>query len=135
MIYLVGSLRNPAIPKIAETIRAEGHDVFDGWFSAGPEADDHWQAYADLRGQTFAEALADYPAQHVFNFDLTHLKKADTVVLVLPAGKSGHMELGWALGKGKRGYILLDGVPERYDVMYNFADGVFADIYDLLEAL
>lgn len=106
MIYLVGSLRNPEIPKIAEKIRTAGHEVFDGWFSAGIDADDHWKSYAMGRGQSYAEALADYPAQHVFNFDLTHLRRADTVVLALPAGKSGHLELGWALGQGKRGYIL-----------------------------
>lgn len=135
MIYVIGSLRNPRVPEVAEELRSHGAEVFDGWYAAGPEADDYWQAYANARGQGFAEALADWPAQNVFKFDLTHLSRADVVVLVLPAGKSGHLELGWALGQGKAGYILLDGEPERYDVMYNFATGVANNLKDLLSMM
>jgi hypothetical protein len=57
------------------------------------------------------------------------------VVLVLPAGKSGHMELGWALGQRKIGYVLFDQTPERWDVMYQFADGVFFSPEALIEQL
>jgi len=56
-------------------------------------------------------------------------------VLVLPAGKSGHLELGYMIGQGKPGYILLDGEPERFDVMYNFATGVFTNLSDLLKVI
>jgi hypothetical protein len=44
-IYLIGSLRNPKIIETALKIRAAGHEVFDDWISAGPEADDYWQKY------------------------------------------------------------------------------------------
>ncbi len=83
----------------------------------------------------YKEALADHGAQHVYNFDRTFLTRASTVVLVLPAGKSGHLELGWALGQGKRGFILLDGEPDRYDVMYNFSTGVCLSMQELIDAL
>lgn len=132
MIYVIGSLRNPKIPTIAAELRRETwEEIFDNWYAAGPEADDYWQAYEKAKGHTFAEALASHEAQHVFAFDQTHLLRASGVVLVLPAGKSGHLELGWALGKGKKGYILLDGEPDRFDVMYNFADGVFTTVSEL----
>lgn len=137
MIYVVGSLRNPEIPRIAQEIRdhvQDDHWVFDDWYAAGPEADDYWKAYSEAKGQDFPTALADSAAQNVFKFDKRHLEAADIVVLVLPAGRSGHMELGWSLGKGKRGYILLDS-PDRWDVMYNFADGVFYSVEELLEVL
>jgi hypothetical protein len=135
MIYLIGSLRNPEVPRIANILRAEGHEVFDQWYGAGPEADDYWQAYSKGKGLSYKEALADHGAQHVYSFDRRFLTLSDTVVLVLPAGKSGHLELGWALGQGKRGYILLDGEPERYDVMYNFATDVFHNLEELINAL
>jgi hypothetical protein len=131
MIYVIGSLRNPQVPLVADWLRSKLDEyVFDGWFAAGPEADDYWQQYTTMRGQTYAEALADAPAQNTFNFDLRHLQLADRVVLVLPAGKSGHLELGWALGKGKKGYILLPEKEaiDRYDVMYNFATAVVDDL-------
>ena len=135
MLYLIGSLRNPEVPKIANILRAEGHEVFDQWYGAGPNADDCWQEYCKNKGMNYKEALADHGAQHVYNFDRTFLTRSDTVVLVLPAGKSGHLELGWALGQGKRGFILLDGEPERYDVMYNFATGVCLNLQELINVL
>lgn len=135
MIYLIGSLRNPEIPKIAERLRsALDVEVFDDWFAAGPEADDYWRDYEMGRGHSFSEGLQGNAARHVFEFDRYHLNRADRVVLALPAGKSGHLELGIAIGSGKPGYILLDS-PDRWDVMYQFATGVFDKEEELIESL
>lgn len=135
MIYLIGSLRNPAIPYLAEGLRrATDEEVFDDWHAAGPNADDCWRDYEKSRGRSYIEALDGYAARNVFNFDKTHLTRAEVVVLALPAGKSGHMELGWSLGQGKPGYILLDN-PERWDVMYQFATGVFSDFDRMVDAI
>lgn len=135
MIYLIGSLRNPEIPKLGNRLRAAGFDVFDDWMAAGPEADDHWQSYSNNRGHDYKEALAGAAAQHVFKFDKHFLDQSDIAILVLPAGKSGHLELGYMAGRGKRSYILFDKAPERYDVMYNFATEVFFNEEDLLRAV
>jgi hypothetical protein len=135
VIYLIGSLRNPRIPEVADQLRTAGHDVFDDWHSAGPDADDCWQAYEKQRGRSFAEALDGAHARNVFDFDKFHIAQSLAVVLVAPAGKSAHLELGWALGQGKRGYVLLDGEPERYDVMLRFATGVCTSMTDLLSHL
>ena len=134
MIYLIGSLRNPQVPIIANQLRAAGLDVFDDWYAAGPEADDKWRDYEKQRGRSFKEALSGYAARNVFQFDHQHLARADAVVLVLPAGKSGHLELGWALGKGKPGFILLDS-PDRWDIMYQFATGIVTSVRELIEEL
>lgn len=134
-IYLIGSLRNPKVTEVANRLRAEGYTVFDDWMAAGPEADDYWQRYEQAKGHNFAQALKGFAARHVYEFDRHHLTNADVGILMLPAGKSGHLELGWLLGRGKRGYILLDGEPERFDVMYQFADGVFNTLDELLVQL
>ena len=134
MIYLIGSLRNPEVPKIANRLREDGHDVFDDWYAAGPSADDSWRDYEKERGRTYIEALSGLAARNVFQFDRLHLERATDVCLILPAGKSGHLELGWALGRGKRGYVLVDS-PDRWDVMYQFADGVYDNIEDLIHEL
>ena len=122
-VYLIGSLRNPEIPVIAKALRAFDLDVFDDWYAAGPEADDYWQAYEQNRGHDFATALEGYAAGHVFEYDKAHLDRCDVAVLVMPAGKSGHLEFGYMIGQGKPGYILLPKEPERFDVMYRFAAG------------
>lgn len=130
-IYLIGSLRNPKIPEIGNDIRKLGFEVFDDWYAAGPEADDYWQAYEQGRGHGIKEALIGHAGLHVFNFDKFHLDTSDIGILALPAGKSGHLEAGYLIGCGKPVYILFDTEPERFDVMYNFASGVFTDIEQL----
>lgn len=132
--YLIGSLRNPEIPKIAQKIRELGFEVFDDWYAAGPEADDKWRDYEKQRGRTYKEALDGLAAGHVYQFDFKHLNECDIAVLCLPAGRSGHLELGYAVGKGKKGYILLDN-PERWDVMYKVAHGVFFSFDELKDEL
>ncbi len=134
-VYLIGSLRNAAVPQVAELLRNAGHEVFDSWYAAGPEADDYWRDYVRGRGLSYEEALREYAAQHVFNFDRTHLERCDVAVLLMPAGKSAHLELGWAIGRGKRGIICMDAEPDRYDVMYAFAERVCVGVEALLKVL
>ena len=131
-VYVIGSLRNPKVPVVANRLREIGLDVFDDWYAAGPEADDKWQAYEQGRGHSYPDGLNGYAADHVYRFDLKHLNRARMGVLVLPAGKSGHLELGYLIGQGKPGYILMESEPERWDVMYKFAEGVYYDLEELV---
>ena len=134
-IYVIGSLRNPRIPELANTLTSEGFEVFADWFAPGPEADDKLRDYTRARGWSYKEALESYAARHIFEFDKHHLEQADAVVLYMPAGKSGHLELGWCLGQGKPGYILFDEEPERYELMLQFATGIFFNKVDLIKEL
>ncbi|MEK7112063.1 MAG: hypothetical protein AAB875_01935 [Patescibacteria group bacterium] len=135
VIYLVGSLRNPKIPEVADYLRTLDHEVFDEWWIAGPKADDYWQRYHQARGHSLEGALDAYHAWHVFEYDRYHLNRCNTGVMVLPVGRSGHLELGYLIGQGKPTYILLDKDPERWDIMYRFARGVYTSVKDLGEAL
>jgi nucleoside 2-deoxyribosyltransferase len=134
-LYLIGSLRNPDVPILGNDLRRLGFVVFEDWFAAGEKADDAWQAYEQGRGHTFAEALGGYAAQHVFKFDYHHLIETDIGVLIMPAGKSGHLEAGFLIGQGKPVYVLLPEEPDRFDVMYAFFSGVFCAKEDLMKEL
>lgn len=134
-IYLIGSLRNPEVPNLAKQLRELGFDVFDDWYAAGEIADDSWRDYEKARGHNFKQALKGYAARHVFEFDKHHLDTSDIAILLLPAGKSGHLELGYMIGKGCPGYIVYDGEPERFDQMYQFATEVFLSTDELLTYL
>lgn len=136
-VYIIGSLRQPKkVQDLAQKIRKLGFDpVFDDWLAAGPEADDRWRDYEKARGRTYIEALnKGFAAGHVYWYDIGHLKSSDLAILCLPAGKSGHMEVGNILGMARFGYILLDN-PERWDVMYKMADGVFESFEQLKKEL
>jgi hypothetical protein len=134
-LYLIGSLRNPLIAEIANRIRQHGHSVYDDWWCVGPKADDYWKTYSQARGHSLKEALTGWAATHTYTNDKQHLDECDGAVLVLPAGKSGHLELGYIIGQGKKGYILLDGQNERWDVMLKFATAVCENMEELLEEL
>jgi nucleoside 2-deoxyribosyltransferase len=135
IIYIIGSLKNKNIPYIANEIRELGFEVFDDWFSPGPNADDHWRDYEKARSHTYKEALQGWAGKHVFEFDKFHIDRSDIGILIMPAGKSGHLELGYMIGQGKTCFILFEEEPERYDVMYQFANDVFFDKNELFDTL
>lgn len=114
-----------------------GWTIFDDWYAAGPEADDYWKAYEKERGHDYIEALAGFAAEHVFSFDKHHLDTSSAGVLALPAGRSGHLELGYLAGRGAYTAILLtpEYEDDRFDVMYRFATRVTYDLEEIIHDL
>jgi len=134
-IYLIGSLKNrEGVQAVAKELRQESYDVFDDWLAPGPDADDHWKLYEEARGRTYQEALQGYAAKHIFEFDKRHLDRCEIAVLVMPAGKSAHLELSYMLQQDKPGYILMDR-PDRWEVMVQFSTGIAFSMEELLEMI
>ena len=134
-VHIIGSLRNPQVPLIGNRLRVLGFDAFDDWWGAGERADDSWQEYEGIRGRSYEEALEGEAAYNIFSWDVYNMDQADVAVLVLPAGRSAHLEFGYMVGRETPGYVLFDEVPERYELMYRFAQGIFFDVEDLLDTL
>lgn len=121
MIYIIGSLRNKKIPYIGKQLtQLDIGEIFTDWFSPGPKADDFWRKFEKIRGSTYKQALSNWSARHVYEFDKFHIDRADTVIMVMPAGRSGHLELGYCCRQKKNTFILFDKEPKRWDVMYQF---------------
>ena len=118
-IYIIGALKNAEITSIAAELRPK-YDVFDQWITPGPDADQYLFEYSKKRGWNYKEALTCDAARNNFDFDKRHIDSSDIVVMVMPAGKSAHLELGYSIGMGKEAHILFDKEPERFDLMYNF---------------
>jgi len=137
VIYLIGSLKNrKLITPLAKELRKLGvREVFEDWIAPGPEADDFWRDYEKEKGRNYGEALKGWAGKHIYEFDSFHIERADLGILCMPCGKSGHLEFGDILGSGKRGYILFNGEPERWDVMYQFADGIYFNKKELKKEL
>lgn len=131
-LYIIGSLRNREVIQVGNKLRENGIEGFDDWISPGEEADDKWKEYSEARGQNYIEALNSWAARHVFEFDKHHLDRCDGAILVCPAGKSCHLEFGYVIGTGKPGFVLLD-TPDRWDVMYQFATGLYISEDKMIE--
>lgn len=96
---------------VAETTKPKGAD---------------WETVDDyLRMVEHPRAIEGY------NADFGAMELADTFVLVLPCGKSAHLELGWAVGAGKRTAILLED-PVEPELMYRMVDHLSTNLFDLL---
>ncbi len=136
LVYLIGALKNTRVPIIGNLLRTANYDVMDEWFTPGEHADENWQKYEKLRGRTYTEALKGRAATNIFLFDKAYLDLADVAILIMPAGKSAMLELGYAKGTNKYTCIFLDGQdPDRYDIMPNFADKVLTTKEELLQWL
>jgi len=69
--------------------------------------------------------LDDDRTKRAFKEDKKWIDWADVCLLILPAGKSSHLEAGYAKGKGKKLIIWQKKYPTgEFDVMYGFADMV-----------
>lgn len=116
-IYVASSWRNEIQPKVVEALRNQGHEVYD---FKNPEPGDngfHWSeidpAWQQWTPDAFKQALNHPIAEHGFDRDMKALRECDTCVLVMPCGRSAHMEAGYAIGAGKPTIIFLaDGEPE-----------------------
>ncbi len=67
--------------------------------------------------------------QTIFKYDLEGLRNSKNFLLVLPAGKSAHIEAGIAYGLGKKCYAI--GEYDVTDSLYLIFDKIFANKSEL----
>lgn len=138
-IYLASSWRNQQQPALVALLREAGHDVYDfrnppggiqngfRWSEIGPD----WQSWS---AATYRRNLASPLAQQGFNSDFAAMQWADVGVLLLPCGRSAHLELGWMAGAGKY-TIILTGDGEEPELMNLLASRICVSTRELLADL
>ena len=101
------------------------------WSDVDPE----WKAWSPTAYRT---ALTHPISLSGFRSDYDAMEWADTGVLVLPSGRSAHLEAGYFVGAGKDLFILL--LPEEDhavlpELMYLMANRICVTQDELLDAL
>lgn len=142
MIYLASSWKNKYYPDVLAALRAAGHEVYN---FRSPHDDPNekgftWQQVdancMDWTAEEYQRNLRHPLAEQQFKNDLEAMEACDTCVLVLPCGRSAHMEAGWFAGKGKRVMVLItDQDSFEPELMYKLFTGVCKDVPELLEML
>ena len=135
-IYLASSWRNPYQPAFVLALRQAGHRVYD--FRNPPNNSGFgWEQVCLEPKPTVAkylEALKHPIAQAGFTADFDAMKWADTCVLLLPCGRSAHLEAGWCIGTGRRTIIVTrDG--EEPELMALMASRIVGSLEELLAEL
>lgn len=139
-IYVASSWRNTLQPEIVRFLRSNGHEVYDfrnpmpgnhgfAWSQIDPD----WVNWTPVK---FAEIIQSSPiALDGFRLDKQGLDWCDTCVLVLPCGRSAHLEAGYACGQGKRVIFLLQENQFEPELMYLLGNSLVCFPSDLLAAL
>ena len=134
-IYVASSWRNLIQPAIVTILKSIGHEVYDfrhpanndDWFH-WTEIDPNWQSWTP---EEFKQALEHPVAESGFKKDMDALDRSDACVLVMPCGRSAHLELGYAIGKRQKTVILLEaGEPE---LMYKMVDHIITSPNELFD--
>ena len=136
-IYVASSWRNTYQPQVCKALLEGGHLIYDfrnppngsgfGWSEIDPE----WQ---DWSFEAYTAALNHPRAIEGFRADVLAMQWADTCVLVMPSGRSAHIEAGWMKGAGKT-LVILQPEHAEPELMYKLADAIVHDIPALLEVL
>lgn len=146
-LYVASSWRNPWQPRTVDILRTAGHEVYD--FRHPPGGDHLGFSWSDVDPDWTSWSARDYVAalDHPiavagFDSDFGAMEWADACVLVLPCGRSAHLEAGWFVGAGKPLYILLDEAEFGHDaghhvteLMYRMATRIVRQARDLLTEL
>ena len=137
-IYVASSWRNEWQPDVCKMLLLAGHKMYDFRNPPGQtgfawrDIEDGWKEWSQER---YRELLLHHPkAAHGFIADLRGMQWADTCVLVLPCGRSAHLEAGWFTGAQRR-LIVYMPQKEEPDLMYLLAQHLVFTYEELLKAL
>jgi hypothetical protein len=139
-VYVASSWRNAKQPHIVALLRSAGHEVYDyknpargvkgfSWSDADPGLKNNGPRYFASKLDENEVALAG------FRRDRDALNWCDVCVLVLPCGRSAHLEAGYACGQGKKVLFMLDEDGWEPELMYLLGSGFCITDQDLLVAL
>lgn len=133
-VYVASSWKNPLQTAIVAALRSAEIPCYD--FKHDKGAGFHWSDVGITDPCTFKEYIVGISRERAdegFASDLTAMLRADTFILVLPCGRSSHLELGWAVGQGKRTAIYFDDCDEvTPELMYKMVDFRTESLFDLL---
>ena len=147
-IYLASSWKNSFQESAVRVLRMVGHEVYD--FKNPPgRAGFAWESisknYQKWSVEDYLKALKTAKVQAGFFSDMGAMGWADTCVLLLPCGRSAHLEAGWFVGQGKKLIVVLcpESYPDHpaytgqadYDLMYLMTPHIVTSLEDVVRIL
>ena len=138
-IYLASSWRNLKYPVILQALRNQGHDVYD---FKNPVEGEHgflWKEldpdYTQWDAKAYIKILDNPAPKLAYGYNVNALENAQATVLILPCGKSAHLQLGYAVGKKQFTAILLEEGRVEPELMYKMVDCITPSLDILVKEL
>lgn len=121
-LYVASSWRNQYQPKAVKQLKYWGFDVYDFHHNRQlSEVDPNWQNWTTKQA---IEKLKHPIAEEAYRFDKEALDNSDGCVLILPSGRSAHLEAGYIVGQHKPLYIWS---PEKCEPELMYKMGFVSD--------
>ena len=134
-IYLASSWRNNYQSGYVSYLRGLGCEVYDfknprpgdtGFSWA--EIDENWEAWTV---EEWRESLTAPVAEAGYKSDYAAMEWCDAMVLLLPSGRSAHLELGWAVGAGKKTCYVAPEKTTEPELMVKMCDYIATSQWEL----
>lgn len=123
--YIASSSKNKEkIIELTTKLREKGKTVYS--FLETNPLEKHISEEVDVKNWRESEIN-----KAIFEKDIKPLKESETLILLLPAGKSGHIEAGIMYGLGRK--CILVGEPEETDSLYLIFNEVYANIDEFIK--
>jgi len=132
--FIASRWRNKeTVLELTEKIRSKGKSVY--CFIEGDGSDyelkNSEQKYSPDEFMQNFESIPDWttsPAvKEIFDVDMNALQDSEALILLLPAGKSAHVEAGVAYGMGKKCIVI--GEQEETESLYL----IFSEFYNTID--
>lgn len=135
-IYVASSWRNQHQNSVVRACRALGHEVYD---FKNPKDGDHGFSWSQIDtnwknwspDEYIRRALNHPISDNGFKSDMDALRWCDTCILLLPCGRSAHLEAGYCVGQGKPTAVFISNEKFEPDLMYKMTQLVSSKIEEV----
>lgn len=139
-LYIASSWRNKEYENTVEFFRNAGHMVWNWRNPPTGTPAFKWQEidplykHGDLVStDAYRNMIIQPRAEEGFMADYTGMKWCDTGILLLPAGRSAHIEAGWLRGFGKPVYVIRPDTEEP-DLMHKLCNAICKNVAEVCMA-
>lgn len=132
-IYLASSWKNKeTVLKMAELLKSKGHAV-DAFCDEENRISFNWSELTTIMAKEgwnvkeldAKDMMKHERVQEAFQEDKKYIDWSDAVIMLMPCGRSAHLEAGYAVGSGKKLYIVGGFKKGEFETMYGFANGMY----------
>ncbi len=140
-VYVASSWKNLHQPSIVAALRSAGIECYDfrnpslnNYGFSWKSIDTFWQEWTPKQ---WRKALHHPIAQNGYLNDKTAMDKADCCLLVLPCGRSAHMEAAFMAAQNKRVYTLAleQTEPDLMNLLLGPPEHILTSMSEMFDAL
>lgn len=136
-VYLASSWKNKKlVDKVDVFLKSRGFEVSNFTHPDDRDYLFNWDQIPNSANMTQLDVMQIPLVNNSFKEDKGWLDWADWIFLILPCGKSAHLEAGYAAGSGKKLAIYAEEFPKgEFDSMYGFCDIIGTNLEELVQLM